>query len=49
MFLQGLKKYPESTALRLGYAFFQMEFLQQQNSALEEFTKALSTGPSFGE
>lgn len=49
MFVEGLKKYPSCTKLRLTFAFFYMEQYENNSKAYEHFTKALSTDPSFGE
>ena len=49
MFLQGIKKYPECTKLRLSFAFFLMEKVKDNKRAYAQFTIAGDTDPSFGE
>lgn len=48
MFKFGVKKYPHCTKLRLTFAFFYMEKLDNKSKAFEQFTKAIMTNPSFG-
>ena len=47
MFKAGLKKFPDSTKLRLSYAFFQLEQMQNKKKAYEEFTETGQLQPSF--
>lgn len=49
MFVQGLKKYPDCTVLRLSFAFFNMERLKKNSKAYEQFSIAETTDPSFGQ
>ena len=40
MYRMGIKKYPESTKLRLSFAFFHLERTKNKSKAYEEFSNA---------
>ena len=40
MYRMGIKKFPDSTKLRLSFAFFHLERTKNKNKAYEEFSKA---------
>lgn len=49
MFLNGLKKFPNCTRLRLSYAFFLQERMKNKNKALEQLILAQKGKPAFYE
>jgi hypothetical protein len=47
MYKAGLKKFPDCTKLRLSYAFFYLEQMQNKKKAFEEFSETSQLEPSF--
>ena len=47
MFINGLKKFPNSTKLRLSYAFFLLERLKNKNKSYEQLVLAEKGKPAF--
>ena len=47
MFKSGIKKFPDCTKLRMSYAFFFLEQLNNKERAYEEFTNSSKIDPSF--
>lgn len=49
MYFDGIKKFPNNTALRISYAFFLLEKMHSKQQALQELTQAEQNKPSFDE
>lgn len=49
MYLQGIKKFPNTTSLRISYSFFLLERMQSKQQALQELTQAEQNRPPFDE
>jgi hypothetical protein len=47
MYISGLKKFPDSTRLRLSYAFFLLERFKNKNKAYEQLVLAERGKPAF--
>ena len=49
MYSQGIKKFKKSVKLRIAFAFFLLERLNDKKKALEELSVAINLKPSFDE
>lgn len=49
VYLNGIKKFPTSTKLRISYAFFLMERMKRKDLAYAQFELAEKTKPTFDE
>ncbi len=49
MYRTGLKKFPDSTALKIQYAFFLIERMNRKSEAFHEFNQASNFNPPFDE
>lgn len=45
--IKNLKRFPNNTNLRIGYAFFLMERMKYKQQALHELTNSEKNKPSF--
>lgn len=49
LYREGLKKFPDSTSLKIQYAFFLMERMNKKAEAFQEFNQASNYNPPFDE
>ena len=47
MYLDGVKKFPQNTSLRIAYAFFLLDKMQSKQQALQELLQAEQTQPDI--
>jgi len=49
MYMDGVKKFPQNTSLRIAYAFFLLDKMQSKQQALQELLQAEQTQPDLQE